>query len=234
MRRYQLLSHRAHTSTAAPSSWRRGVSHRPREGFSSSSKAGPWPPRAPRRRACSRGRSGAPATTLRGRPARCDDNAASPREGSGFARGNPYGTGYHRRMSRSRRPRPGRTPAPAVPPPSPAAAERGRRVVLVLVVLAVVLVASGIAAGGAVLAFGSKCDLVALRPAHIGQNTLVYAADGSLLLGVIPAERNRQVVPARADLALAHAGDGRDRGPPLLRARWASTPRASPARSGGT
>ncbi len=71
--------------------------------------------------------------------------------------------------------------------------KRGRKLALVLVVLAVVLVASGIAAGGAVLAFGSKCDLDALRPARIGQNTFVYAADASLL-GVIPAERNREVV----------------------------------------
>lgn len=63
-----------------------------------------------------------------------------------------------------------------------------------LLVLAVVLLAVGLAAGGTVLAFGSRCDLAALRPAQIGQNTFVYAADGSLL-GVIPAERNRQVVP---------------------------------------
>jgi len=65
--------------------------------------------------------------------------------------------------------------------------------VFFLVLLALVLAAAGLAAGGAVLAFGSKCDLDALRPARIGQNTFVYAADGSLL-GVIPAERNREVV----------------------------------------
>src|SRR5207342_788802 len=34
------------------------------------------------------------------------------------------------------------------------------------------------------------------HPARIGQNTFVYAADGSLL-GVIPAERNREVVTLR-------------------------------------
>jgi penicillin-binding protein 1A len=100
-------------------------------------------------------------------------------------------------MSRSRRPRPGRTPAPGVRVrrrrPRP---KRGRKVALVLAVLAIVLIASGIAAGGAVLAFGSKCDLDALRPARIGQNTFVYAADGSLL-GVIPADRNREVVTLR-------------------------------------
>jgi penicillin-binding protein 1A len=64
----------------------------------------------------------------------------------------------------------------------------------VVVALVVVLAAAGIAAGAAVLALGPRCDLDALRPARIGQNTFVYAADGSLL-GVIPAERNRQVVP---------------------------------------
>ena len=73
---------------------------------------------------------------------------------------------------------------------------QGRRVALVLAVLALVLIASGIAAGGAVLAYGSKCDLDALHPTRIGQNTFVYAADGSLL-GVIPAERNREVVRLR-------------------------------------
>jgi penicillin-binding protein 1A len=64
----------------------------------------------------------------------------------------------------------------------------------VLVLAVGVLVAAGIATGAAVLAFGPRCDLSALHPARIGQNTFVYAADGSLL-GVIPAERNRQVVP---------------------------------------
>jgi len=64
----------------------------------------------------------------------------------------------------------------------------------VVVALAVVLAAAGIATGAAVLALGPRCDLDALHPARIGQNTFVYAADGSRL-GVIPAERNRQVVP---------------------------------------
>jgi penicillin-binding protein 1A len=101
-------------------------------------------------------------------------------------------------MSRSRRPRPRRAPAPAVRPRRSRRprARRGRKVALVLVVLALVLIAAGIAAGGAVLAFGSRCDLGALRPTRIGQNTFVYAADGSLL-GVIPAERNREVVTFR-------------------------------------
>jgi penicillin-binding protein 1A len=60
--------------------------------------------------------------------------------------------------------------------------------------LVALLVAAGVAAGAAVLTFGERCDLSALRPVKIGQNSFVYAADGSLL-GAIPAERNRQVVP---------------------------------------
>ncbi len=54
--------------------------------------------------------------------------------------------------------------------------------------------AAGIAGATAVVALAPRCDLSALRPVKIGQNTFVYAADGSLL-GSIPAERNRQVVP---------------------------------------
>ena len=37
------------------------------------------------------------------------------------------------------------------------------------------------------------CDLTDLRPASIGANSFIYAADGSLL-GSIPAEKNRQPV----------------------------------------
>jgi len=66
----------------------------------------------------------------------------------------------------------------------------------VLAALAVVLAGAGIATGAAVIALGPRCDLDALHPVSIGQNTFVYAADGSLL-GVIPAERNRQIVPLR-------------------------------------
>ena len=47
--------------------------------------------------------------------------------------------------------------------------------------------------GAAVYAFGPACDLGDLKPVAIGQNTFVYAADGSLL-GAIPAERNRQPI----------------------------------------
>jgi penicillin-binding protein 1A len=39
----------------------------------------------------------------------------------------------------------------------------------------------------------NSCDLDALKPVEVGQNSFVYAADGSLL-GSIPAEKNRQPV----------------------------------------
>ena len=65
---------------------------------------------------------------------------------------------------------------------------------MLLLIVASLVVAVAVAAGGGVYAFGSSCDLSALHEVRIGQNTFVYAADGSLL-GAIPAERNRQVVP---------------------------------------
>src|SRR5215207_10853597 len=45
----------------------------------------------------------------------------------------------------------------------------------------------------------NNCDLASLKPVSIGQNSFVYAADGSVL-GAIPAERNRQPV-ALSDMA---------------------------------
>ena len=98
-------------------------------------------------------------------------------------------------MSPSRRPRPSRQPAPTpirLRRRRQRAGHRGRLVALLLAV--VVLVAAGIAGATAVMTFAPRCDLSALHPVKIGQNTFVYAADGSRL-GAIPAERNRQVVP---------------------------------------
>jgi penicillin-binding protein 1A len=57
--------------------------------------------------------------------------------------------------------------------------------------LVLCVVAAGTAA--TVFALGPACDLGDLKPVTIGQNSFVYAADGSLL-GAIPAERNRQPV----------------------------------------
>ena len=78
------------------------------------------------------------------------------------------------------------------------AARRRRRrrgaVVAIGAVLTLAL-AAGVASTAGVLAYGSSCDLDSLRSIRIGQNTFLYAADGSLL-GSIPAERNRQPVKA--------------------------------------
>ena len=99
-------------------------------------------------------------------------------------------------MTRSRRPRPRRGHAPLPPRTRPRRRTRtrghGKRLVFVAG-LVVVLAAAGVATGAAVLTFRERCDLSALRPVKIGQNSFVYAADGSLL-GAVPAERNRQVV----------------------------------------
>ena len=75
-----------------------------------------------------------------------------------------------------------------------ASASAGGRLLILLLIAAALVVGAAVAAGGGVYAFGSSCDLSALHEVRIGQNTFVYAADGSLL-GAIPAERNRQVVP---------------------------------------
>ncbi|MGH3016830.1 MAG: transglycosylase domain-containing protein [Gaiellaceae bacterium] len=59
------------------------------------------------------------------------------------------------------------------------------------------VVGAGAVTAGAVTAVSlvrEHCDLDVLRPVGIGQNTFVYAADGTSL-GSIPAERNRQPVP---------------------------------------
>ena len=63
---------------------------------------------------------------------------------------------------------------------------------MALVVGALVVVLGLVTAGGITGAatLGPRCDLDRLRPVEIGQNSFVYAADGSLL-GSIPAEKNR-------------------------------------------
>jgi penicillin-binding protein 1A len=61
------------------------------------------------------------------------------------------------------------------------------------IALLVVLATVGLGAG---TALSASCDLNSLRPVEIGQNSFVYARDGSLL-GSIPAERNREPVTTR-------------------------------------
>lgn len=60
-----------------------------------------------------------------------------------------------------------------------------------LVAVPAALVTAG--AIGSAVALGARCDLKSLTPIAVGQNSFVYAADGSEL-GVIPAERNRTPV----------------------------------------
>src|SRR2546430_1486823 len=67
---------------------------------------------------------------------------------------------------------------------------RKRRLKLVLVALLIILVALAASGVGAVAKFRASCDLNKLRPVENGQNSFVFAADGSLL-GSIPAEKNR-------------------------------------------
>jgi penicillin-binding protein 1A len=72
---------------------------------------------------------------------------------------------------------------------------RRRNVALVLLVLLLAVpVVLGAGSFGAAAAVCSGTTLSSLRPVSIGQNSFVYAADGTLL-GSIPAERNRQPVP---------------------------------------
>ena len=71
-------------------------------------------------------------------------------------------------------------------------AARGKRRALVLLLLIggismLAAVAAGVFTGASA---ALACDLSSLRPVAIGQNSFIYAADGSLL-GSIPAERNR-------------------------------------------
>ena len=73
-------------------------------------------------------------------------------------------------------------------------AARKSRAVPVIVAIPIILACVVAAVGfGSVQIFKHTCSLDSLRPVRIGQNSFVYAADGSLL-GSIPAERNRQPV----------------------------------------
>jgi len=71
--------------------------------------------------------------------------------------------------------------------------KRKRRATLIFVVLLVIVLAVIASSVGAVARFRSDCDLNDLKAVQIGENSFVYAANGSLL-GAIPAERNRTPV----------------------------------------
>jgi penicillin-binding protein 1A len=72
-----------------------------------------------------------------------------------------------------------------------------RRTGVLFAALGLVLVAVVVAGGlGTAAAISGGCDLSALRPVDVGQNSFLFAADGSRL-GSIPAERNREPVTLR-------------------------------------
>ena len=75
---------------------------------------------------------------------------------------------------------------------------RGRKLAILIVLLVLVAAIAGtVASLGGASAINARCDLDNLRPVAIGQNTFVYAADGSFL-GTIPAEKNRTPVELAA------------------------------------
>lgn len=105
------------------------------------------------------------------------------RKRNGNGNGNGHGPGPNNRQRRRRRDRRRRDRS------------QSRRFVLVSV-LAILLGTAAVLAAAAftgVQAFRDSCSLASLRPVAIGQNSFVYAADGSML-GAIPAELNRQPV----------------------------------------
>jgi penicillin-binding protein 1A len=75
------------------------------------------------------------------------------------------------------------------------ARHRRRLAVITFLVIAVAVVAGAGSFGGAASVW-RDCKLNQLQAVSIGENTFVYAADGSLL-GSIPAEKNRQPVSLR-------------------------------------
>jgi penicillin-binding protein 1A len=134
----------------------------------------------------------------------------SPRNGNGRGNGRaaPRPAGRRRRRLIRRRSR------------------RARRVVALLllagaIALTLVLVAVSGGAYTAVTTWREGCSLADLRPTRLGQNSFVFAANGTLL-GTIRSERNRQPVPLermspwleRATLAIEdrrfYAHDGLD------------------------
>lgn len=94
---------------------------------------------------------------------------------------------------------PGRRPAGQRPSGSPRrrrrarARRRGNRRLALAGIVAGGLVLLTVAAVGGTVALGSSCDLNSLRPVAVGENSFVYAWDGTLL-GAIPAEKNRTPV----------------------------------------
>ncbi|MEP6908862.1 MAG: transglycosylase domain-containing protein [Actinomycetota bacterium] len=72
-------------------------------------------------------------------------------------------------------------------------ARRRRKLVVVLFLLVTAVAVASSVGFGTAASINRSCDLGALRPASIGANSFIFAADGSML-GSIPAEKNRQPV----------------------------------------
>jgi len=72
---------------------------------------------------------------------------------------------------------------------------QSRRFALLAIFVGIPLALAAAAAIAGTVAYNSSCDLNKLTPVAVGQNSFVYAADGSVL-GAIPAERNRTPVSA--------------------------------------
>src|SRR3954468_22429839 len=74
--------------------------------------------------------------------------------------------------------------------------QRRRRTLLLAALIGIPVAVIAAGAIGGTVALGARCDLKSLTPVAVGQNSFVYAANGSEL-GVIPAERNRTPVSRR-------------------------------------
>ena len=96
--------------------------------------------------------------------------------------------------------------------------KNSRRTMLLvaLIVFPVLVVAAGTV--GATAVFGSSCDLKALRPVAVGENSFVYAANGARARRH-PRRAEPNAGRAQADQPLGAGGDRRDRGSALLPAR---------------
>jgi len=72
---------------------------------------------------------------------------------------------------------------------------QSRRVALLAIFVGIPVAAVAATAIAGAVVYNASCDLSKLTPVAVGQNSFVYAADGSVL-GAIPAERNRTPVSA--------------------------------------